>query len=109
MNTSPFSKNELTHIPVMLEEVIQGFAPVHIEVFYDGTVGAGGHAEALLKRHPEIKKYIACDKDPEALEIAEKTLAPWKKKIEFVQGNFADLDSHLKRNKISLVDGFFLI
>lgn len=109
MNKLQSSKNEPFHIPVMLEEVLEGFASVHIKTFYDGTVGAGGHAAALLETHPEIECYIACDKDPDALEIAAKKLMPWKEKVIFFQGSFADLDKHLKELKIFEVDGFFLI
>lgn len=109
MDKSQFSKNESSHIPVMVDEVVAGFSSVHIKTFYDGTVGAGGHAAALLEKHQEIQRYIACDKDPEALQIAAKTLAPWKNKVEFVQGSFADLEQQLQEKKISHVDGFFLI
>jgi 16S rRNA (cytosine1402-N4)-methyltransferase len=88
----------MPHLPVMLSEV-----------FFEGTVGAGGHASAILEAHPEIETYIACDRDPDAIEIAKKSLSPWKDKVKFVQGNFADLDEHLQKFKVNQIDGFFLI
>jgi 16S rRNA (cytosine1402-N4)-methyltransferase len=92
----------------MLSEVLKAFADVELKVFYEGTLGAGGHAKAILKAHPEIERYIACDKDPQALEIAKKQLSFWKDKIELIHGDFADLDFHLKERGVNQVDGFFL-
>lgn len=96
------------HISVLAEEAIQFFESIEIGIFFEGTVGAGGHAKAILEAHPEIKRYIGCDLDPEALEIAAETLKPWKDKVELIHGNFANLDLYLKERKIKTVDGFFL-
>lgn len=96
------------HTPIMVDAVLKGFEGVDLKVFYEGTLGAGGHAAAILEAHPEIERYIACDKDPEALEIAANALAQWKSKLELVQGDFANLDQHLEERGIKEVDGFFL-
>ena len=101
-------KENEPHIPIMVEQVLSCFSDSKIGVFFDGTLGAGGHARAILEAHPEIKRYIACDKDPEAIEIAKKRLAPWAQKVEFVHGDFAKLDEYLKEKKVKYVDGFFL-
>ncbi|NGX38302.1 MAG: Ribosomal RNA small subunit methyltransferase H [Chlamydiae bacterium] len=106
--TSPSSNNKRPHTPIMVDEVLKGFDGVELKVFYEGTLGAGGHASAILEAHPEIERYIGCDKDPDALEIAEEVLSPWKEKIELVQGNFADLDLQLQERGIEQVNGFFL-
>ena len=98
----------VSHIPVMVEEVLSCLKDVRIRTFFDGTLGAGGHAKAILETHPEIEKYMGCDKDPEALEIAKERLVPWAHKIDFVQGDFSKLDAYLKDRKIHAVDGFFL-
>ena len=46
---------------------------MHISMFFSMERSEpGGHAKAILEAHPEIKRYIGCDKDPEALEIAER-------------------------------------
>lgn len=103
------SSEKRPHTPIMVNEVLAGFEGVELKVFYEGTLGAGGHAAAILEAHPEIERYIACDKDPQALEIASKVLSKWKDKLELVQGNFADLDQQLAVRGIKEVDGFFLI
>ena len=100
--------NAAPHIPIMVDEVLKCLEGAHLEVFFDGTLGAGGHARAILEAHPEIKRYIGCDKDPQALEIARKNLEPWASKLELVHGDFCRLDEHLKVLKVKSVDGFFL-
>lgn len=97
------------HISVMEKEMIHFFSDRQIDVFFEGTLGAGGHAKALLEAHPEIRSYFGCDQDPEALEIAKATLDPWKGKVVFVRGNFSDLDKYLAEKSVREVDGFFLI
>ncbi|NGX38925.1 MAG: Ribosomal RNA small subunit methyltransferase H [Chlamydiae bacterium] len=93
----------------MVDEVLRAFEGIVLKSFYEGTLGAGGHAKAILKAHPEIERYIGCDRDPEAIEIARAELDPWKEKVEFVHGNFSDLDLQLREKGIETVDGFFLI
>ena len=102
------SRSNSGHVSVMLEECLKGFEGSLLTTFFEGTVGAGGHAEALLKAHPEIERYIACDQDPQALQMAESRLKPWKDKVELVRGNFKDLDTILLKRGIKEVNGFFL-
>lgn len=97
-----------SHASVMVAEFLKFFEGTDLKVFFEGTVGAGGHAEAILESHPEIETYLACDRDPEALELAETRLKPWKDKVEFVRGNFGDLDQILQKRGIKQVNGFFL-
>jgi 16S rRNA (cytosine1402-N4)-methyltransferase len=96
------------HIPVLLPEVLQAFEGKDLKVFFEGTVGAGGHAKAILEAHPEIERYFACDRDVLAMDLAKKALKPWWEKVEWVQGPFAELDRYLKEAKVSTIDGFFI-
>lgn len=98
----------MAHIPVLLSEVLQVFQESKITVFFEGTVGAGGHAKALLEAHPEIDTYFACDRDPAALDIAKKTLEPWKEKIRWIYGPFAEIDQYLDAANVTTIDGFFI-
>lgn len=97
------------HVSVMLQECLDYFAGQKIHTFFEGTVGAGGHARAILEAHPEIQRYIGCDQDPQALQIAQNVLAPWRDKLELVHGNFSTLDTVIRERKIQNIDGFFLI
>ncbi len=76
---------------MLLEEVVEILAPERGGFVVDVTVGAGGHAEALLERGAEIR-LLACDRDPQALELARGRLARFGERVEFLQENFADLD-----------------
>jgi len=102
-------KSASSHVPVMVDECLDYFSGISMEVFFEGTLGAGGHAKAILESHPEIKRYIGCDQDPEALKLASQHLKPWENKIVYVHGNFSDLDKHLLTLGINKADGFFLI
>jgi len=79
------------HISVLLQDVLDAFSPLKIKTFIDGTLGAGGHAEALLKAHPEMMHYYGIDQDPEARRIAAARLKPFEKKLHVVASNFSAL------------------
>lgn len=96
------------HISVMVDEMLEYFKDVSIKVFFDGTLGAGGHAKAMLEAHPEIEMYIGCDRDPMALMIAKRNLSAFAHKMQFFHGNFLDLDQMIASVGIEKVDGFFL-
>ncbi|MFI0434126.1 MAG: 16S rRNA (cytosine(1402)-N(4))-methyltransferase RsmH [Parachlamydiaceae bacterium] len=85
------------HYPVLLTEVIDAFHPLLLDVVIDGTLGAGGHAQALLERHPEIQYYIGIDQDPEALSLAEDRLKRWSSQLILRHGNFSQFDQFLKQ------------
>lgn len=96
------------HISVLMDEVLESFAKSKLALFVDGTLGAGGHAEAILASHPEIERFIGIDQDPDAIAIAAKRLAPWSQKVEIVRGNFAEIDTILQSRKIAGIDGMLL-
>jgi len=81
----------MSHVSVLLQEVVDLFAPCQLHTFLDGTVGAGGHAAALLEHHPELKCYTGLDRDPVALGLAAERLAPWKERVVLQQGAFAEM------------------
>ena len=93
------------HISVLLNEILHYFADKSLRYFIDGTLGAGGHAEAILKAHPEIELFIGIDQDPEAMEIARKRLSPWSDKLRLFPGNFSELESFLRETGLPFVDG----
>lgn len=97
-----------SHAPVLLQEVLESFKESPIYRFVDGTLGAGGHSEAILKTHPEIELLIGIDQDPIAREIAEKRLEPWSSKVRIISGNFANLEKHLTSLNVESVDGILL-
>lgn len=79
----------MSHIPVLLNEVVEYLSASRLQTVFDGTCGAGGHARAILESHPEIEQYIACDQDMEALAIAKTSLAPFLSKVQMCHTNFS--------------------
>ena len=75
----------------MLGEVIGLLKEKKLKIYVDGTLGAGGHAEAVLEKHPEIEQFIGIDQDTQALEIAKERLKRWGEKCKFYHGNFAEV------------------
>lgn len=101
-------KAKTPHKPVLLQDILAFFADLRLSTFVDGTVGAGGHAHAILQAHPEITAFIGIDQDPVALEIAKNTLVPWKNKVVFAQDTFSDVDKILDRAGIEKMSGMLL-
>ncbi len=96
------------HSSVLLEEVLQAFEGVELKTFFEGTLGAGGHAKAILSAHPEIESYLACDRDPNAHRIAKEVLAPFGKKVELIRGSYSELNRFLDEREIESIDGYFI-
>lgn len=96
------------HSSVLLSEVLHAFDNRKLNSFVDATLGAGGHSEALLKAHPEIKNFLGFDQDPIALGIAQKRLEAWNDKATFISGNFVDLQQALKKHLLNNVDGILI-
>jgi 16S rRNA (cytosine1402-N4)-methyltransferase len=96
------------HVSVLLSEVLQSFEQTSLQIFVDGTLGAGGHSYHILLAHPEIQKLIGIDQDPVAREIAQKRLDIWQSKLTVVAGNFSQMSKHLNSLNIKKVDGILL-
>lgn len=79
------------HQPVMVEEVLHFLAPRPGGVYVDCTVGAGGHAEAILRSVGGRATLIGIDRDPDALSRARHNLSAFRGSVHLVQGDFADL------------------
>ncbi len=83
--------NSAPHISVLLEEVLQALAPEPGKIYVDATLGAGGHAEAILQRLMPNGMLIGVDQDPNALQLAQARLQPFGSQFLPLQGNFSQL------------------
>jgi 16S rRNA (cytosine1402-N4)-methyltransferase len=80
----------IVHEPVLLEEVMAFLVPPADDgLLVDATLGQGGHAEAFLKRYPELF-LIGVDADSAVLETARERLSPYADRIELVRAWFGD-------------------
>jgi 16S rRNA (cytosine1402-N4)-methyltransferase len=73
-------------------------------VLVDATVGLGGHSEALLERHPDVR-LVAIDRDPEALERSRERLSRFGERVTFVRGRHESLIDILKQSGVATVSG----
>ena len=94
-----------THRPVLLEEAIQGLAIRPDGVYVDGTLGRGGHSEAIVRGLTAGGRLRCIDRDSQALEEGRARLAPWAGQITFLHGNFGDLAALLDGAGVERVDG----
>jgi 16S rRNA (cytosine1402-N4)-methyltransferase len=99
---------DLFHRSVMLHEVIVSLGCRPGGVWVDGTLGGGGHAEAILQNTMPDGLLIGIDADEEALAETQKRLAPFGTRKILVKGNFADMETILAERKIGKVDGILL-
>jgi 16S rRNA (cytosine1402-N4)-methyltransferase len=98
-------KDGMRHVPVMVEEVLGCLLHERSRVVLDGTVGLGGHAEALLRARAELR-LVGLDRDPKALEAAAARLSAFADRVTLARGHYADLDAALAT--VGRVDGVLL-
>ncbi|MFE9750876.1 16S rRNA (cytosine(1402)-N(4))-methyltransferase RsmH [Saccharothrix saharensis] len=78
------------HVPVLLDRVLDLLAPALADrdaVFVDCTLGLGGHSEAVLRAHPRVR-LVGLDRDPQAIELSRRRLAPFGDRVRFVQTTY---------------------
>jgi 16S rRNA (cytosine1402-N4)-methyltransferase len=93
------------HEPVLLQEVLEYLRPAREDgTIVDATVGLGGHAEALLREHPQVR-LIAIDRDPEALERSRERLRPFADRVTFARGRHESLIDILKQSGTEGISG----
>jgi 16S rRNA (cytosine1402-N4)-methyltransferase len=78
------------HAPVLRAESVAYLDVGRGGLFVDVTVGLGGHAEAVLAASPAAR-VLGLDRDPEALELARRRLAPFGARVALELGDFRDL------------------
>lgn len=105
---SEIRNSQLEHVPVLLREAIDFLAPRPGGVYVDGTLGAGGHAEEILRRSAPDGTVIGLDRDAEAVERSRERLAPYGDRAVARQANFRDMDRVLTDLGVQAVDGVLL-
>jgi 16S rRNA (cytosine1402-N4)-methyltransferase len=92
------------HLPVLWREAIE-ILNVRPDGFYiDATLGAGGHAEEILRRL-EKGKLLGIDRDPAALDIARERLKDSAEKLITMHGNFARINDLYAASGLPPADG----
>jgi 16S rRNA (cytosine1402-N4)-methyltransferase len=92
-----------------LRETLEGLKILDSGVYVDGTLGAGGHSEAILKAANGVR-LLGLDVDPTALAIASERLAKYiaEGRVRLVRTNFERLDEVANAEQFAPVDGVLL-
>ena len=100
------SSEELVHVPVLLQEVLEYTNAQASEVVFDGTYGAGGYSRALLERVGGSGRVIATDQDPtvHAREINQNL----PDNLTLVHANFRELEKVTEESGVEKFDVFVL-
>ena len=99
---------EARHRPVMVETVLEFLAPRPGGRYVDGTVGDGGHAQALLEATAPDGRVLGIDRDPIMVARAARRLAPFGERIMLVHGDYRNLTLHITEAGWVEVDGVLL-
>ena len=92
------------HTPVLVDAVLEWLLPA--ERIVDGTVGAGGHSQALLAGG--AGSVLGLDLDADALALARERLAPWGKRVTLQQCSYEHLRAAASSPGWRQVDGILL-
>ena len=101
-------KKSIPHLPVLLEETISRLYTNPDGIYLDGTVGFGGHAEAIIKKLSKHGQLIGIDLDPYALEYTEKRLSAPQNSYSLHNGNFREYPILLQTLGVGKLTGILL-
>lgn len=98
------SNAEYQHITVLLNEAVDALAVREDGIYVDGTFGRGGHSRLILSRLGSQGRLIVFDKDPQAIETAQK-LAEQDGRVTVVHDGFSSFQTTLDELGIEEIDG----
>ena len=99
---------EFRHQSVLLEETIRNLMVRPDGIYADGTIGGGGHAEAVAELLGEGGRLIGFDQDADAVQAAGERLSRFGGKVRIIRSNYRYMREELEKIGISKVDGIVL-
>lgn len=100
--------SEYRHVPVMLSECMDGLKLKSGGVYFDGTLGGGGHSYEILKRTSPDGKLVATDLDDYAIGRAKNRLKEFDGRFTIVKDNFKNFRKIKEDLEIDGFDGILL-
>ncbi|HNQ85682.1 MAG TPA: 16S rRNA (cytosine(1402)-N(4))-methyltransferase RsmH [Deltaproteobacteria bacterium] len=95
----------MKHVPVLLKEVLEVMVPVDGGRYFDGTLGDGGHAMAILDACSPSGELAGCDLDRDALTRVSQALTPFHPRTHLFHANYASIDDICDRLGWVSLDG----
>ncbi len=96
------------HLSVLEKEIIKSLQPASGKLFVDGTLGLGGHTQAILEASVPDGQVVGFEWDKEAFSLASKRLADFHKRVTLLQASYADILEELTKVNIHQIDGLVL-
>lgn len=96
---------ESFHQPVMLREILEALDPKPGHHFVDATLGAGGHARAILEKTAPAGKLLGIERDPAMLAIVRERLASFGSRFVPVCATYDQMKEIVKKRKIGSIAG----
>lgn len=111
--------DDAPHVSVMMDEVLEAFRDVRARTHVDGTLGAGGHARAMIEAHEEMEHFVGFDVDASAHALARPRLeraraatrgdeATTTLRLSLVEANFRRMREALRALDVDGVDSVVL-
>lgn len=97
-----------SHIPVMLEECMAGLKVSDGGIYFDGTLGGGGHSERILQLSSPSGKLIATDLDGDAIRAAGERLKVFGERVKIFKSDYKDYENVLSLAGVGALDGVLL-
>ncbi len=99
---------EFKHVPVMFNECMDGLNIINGGMYFDGTLGGGGHSHGILERSKPNGKLIATDLDTYAIERAGERLKEFDGRFTIINDNFKSFPRIKEELGIKEFDGILL-
>ena len=99
---------EFKHIPIMLDQVLEGLNIKSEGVYVDGTLGGAGHSYEIVKKLSGGGRLVGIDQDGDAIKSAGSRLQKYNDRVDIVKSNYVNMTSVLENLGIDKVDGILL-
>ena len=96
----------LSHHPVLVDEVISIINPQDKKLYFDGTFGQGGYSKKFLLK--KKCKIIAIDRDPKSIQYAELLISKYGEQFQFYNEKLSNIEELLKKINIAKFNGIML-
>ncbi len=100
--------DEILHVPVLYNKVLEYLRPQPNGRYIDGTVGAGGHTLGILQASAPDGRVLAFDKDPEAISFTRSRLAEYGTRVIYENASYAEMGRLAPVHGFTEINGILL-
>lgn len=106
--TEGTDREDIHHLPVLVPETVEWLAVRRGGTYVDGTVGEGGHSNAILEASGPEGRLLGIDRDPRSVEAARRRLTGYGNRARIVHGSYAEMSVLARGAGMERVDGILL-